>query len=356
MATITGLTADRMLAIEAATVTSGTIDETGHLILTRHDGTEIDAGNLPDAIPAASSIAKGIVELATSGETAALTDDTRAVTPAALASALKASIVSGIAESATPTSYPSGVSVMSLSGAAVAWSLNSGNGTVVTEYPDIDHCQQTFHSNNGGTGVPKLWVRSYNTTDNGGGWTPWQQVMVMANLNAASFSQTTAFAAYPKGQSRLYYTTVNSSAWDFAGKAGEVLTYSDGVDFARQTWTRHVGGTTSTEMWVRTANSAQGWSPWKVVVFDDRTNTLPKAMAAGVVNITPTANTVTTAAVTFPAGLFTAAPVIQVTANTSAPGVVTEVSASSVTASGCNVSILRSDTTSTGIWWTAIQM
>jgi microcystin-dependent protein len=43
MATITGLTAERMLEIEAESVIDGEIVN-GHLILTKHDGTTIDAG------------------------------------------------------------------------------------------------------------------------------------------------------------------------------------------------------------------------------------------------------------------------------------------------------------------------
>jgi microcystin-dependent protein len=46
MATITGLTADRMLEIEGATVISGAIVN-DHLILTKFDGTTVDAGVLP---------------------------------------------------------------------------------------------------------------------------------------------------------------------------------------------------------------------------------------------------------------------------------------------------------------------
>jgi microcystin-dependent protein len=47
MATITGLTAERMLEIEGATVISGEIDVNDHLILHKHDGTTVDAGPLP---------------------------------------------------------------------------------------------------------------------------------------------------------------------------------------------------------------------------------------------------------------------------------------------------------------------
>ena len=46
MATVTGLTAERMLEIEGATVVSGAIVG-GHLILTRFDGTTVDSGALP---------------------------------------------------------------------------------------------------------------------------------------------------------------------------------------------------------------------------------------------------------------------------------------------------------------------
>jgi microcystin-dependent protein len=45
MATVTGLTAERMLAIEAASVIDGEV-LADHLILTKHDGTQIDAGSV----------------------------------------------------------------------------------------------------------------------------------------------------------------------------------------------------------------------------------------------------------------------------------------------------------------------
>ena len=59
MATITGYTAERMQAIEDGTVIDGEV-LSGHLILTKHDGTQIDTGsvigppgpigNLPDGV------------------------------------------------------------------------------------------------------------------------------------------------------------------------------------------------------------------------------------------------------------------------------------------------------------------
>lgn len=44
MATIHGYTAEHMQEIEAATIVSGAINPAGHLILTRHDGSTMDAG------------------------------------------------------------------------------------------------------------------------------------------------------------------------------------------------------------------------------------------------------------------------------------------------------------------------
>lgn len=269
MATITGLTADRMLAIEAATVISGVIDGSGHLILTQHDGTEIDAGNIATAIPAASTAASGIVELATGTETAALTDTIRAVTPAGLASALKATVIALVAETGIPSAYPSGVSLMPLTTGS-GWSLNSGFGSVITHNVGTDRCVQTFYSNSGGTTPALMWIRIYNSTSGGGGWTAWQQLSIMNNLVAASFAQTTAATSYPAGASRLYYTTSTSGSWDFTGKAGEVLTYRDVAnDFTKQQWIKHQGGTgASTELWQRTSNTASGWSSWVTIAGD----------------------------------------------------------------------------------------
>ena len=46
MTTVTGLTAERMLAIEGASVIDGDVDASGNLILTKHDGSQINAGSV----------------------------------------------------------------------------------------------------------------------------------------------------------------------------------------------------------------------------------------------------------------------------------------------------------------------
>lgn len=88
MASVTGLTKERMEAIEDASVVSGEIDIDGHLILTTFGGDEIDAGSALPALPTASDTVAGIVELATNAETITGSDTVRAVTPAGLAAAV----------------------------------------------------------------------------------------------------------------------------------------------------------------------------------------------------------------------------------------------------------------------------
>jgi hypothetical protein len=80
------LTKTRMLAIEAASVVSGAVNgSTGHLILTTHGGTTIDAGYVWGTVVDASTTLKGIIQIATDAEAAAGTVTTKAVTPANLA-------------------------------------------------------------------------------------------------------------------------------------------------------------------------------------------------------------------------------------------------------------------------------
>lgn len=85
MAVVTGYTAGYLQGVLDATVVTGSIDGSGHLILTTKDGTPIDVGSIAGAVGAASLTASGVVELATTAETTAGTDATRAVTPAGMA-------------------------------------------------------------------------------------------------------------------------------------------------------------------------------------------------------------------------------------------------------------------------------
>lgn len=358
MATVTGLTADRMLAIEAATVVSGAIDGFGHLILTKHDGSTVDAGDIPSAVPAATETVSGKVELATTAEALSGTDTTKAVTPAGLLAGSRIQILADDAtlETDLPSAYPQGLSLANLTSSS-GWSLMGGIGTLVTAKNTDDGTFQTFNSKNGGTSPVLRWMRTYNSTTGGGGWTSWQQVTIVNTLDPSTFVETTALTSYPLGESVLYYNELNSSAWSFSGMTGELRTYQNESGFGRQVFTYQQANSTDTGVvWVRTWNATTGWGLWNDTVFSDRTNDLPTAMTSGTVNITPVANTPTSVHVDFPPGFFASSPNVLVTANSAVPGdQLISASAANVTTSGCDIYIYRNNTTPTGVWWLAVQ-
>jgi hypothetical protein len=100
MATVNGLSAERMEAIEAACVISGVINEEGHLILTQHGGGTIDAGAILGDVPNASTTVRGVLLLASAGDITTGTNTTKAVTPAQLAAVSAA--ISGVASASQP--------------------------------------------------------------------------------------------------------------------------------------------------------------------------------------------------------------------------------------------------------------
>lgn len=312
MATVTVVDAERTLEIEATSIVSGLVNAEGHLILTRHDGTDLDMGAVsgmqldsgtayskvdaftyvgdtdPGAVPNgsvwldttdvagpfASDTQKGLVELATSAETISGTDTQRAVTPAGLASIpgtrVQALATNANTEMALPSAYPVGLSLMTLSTGS-GWSINSGFGSVYTQNPQgADRTVQIAYSNPGGTGTPRSWIRQYHTSNNGGGWTAWSEYQSIYTLTPGTLVQSTSHTSYPTGWSRMYFTTANGTGWDFAGSAGELLTYVDGTDFAKQTWTYHAkgGDTVPAQMWIRSANNTGGWSSWQKLLND----------------------------------------------------------------------------------------
>ena len=75
MATIQGFTKERMIAMQNATIVSGLVDGDGNLILTKHDGTPVNAGTVRSVnlVPATTDV-PGVVELATLAEMEAGSD------------------------------------------------------------------------------------------------------------------------------------------------------------------------------------------------------------------------------------------------------------------------------------------
>lgn len=264
MAIVTGMTAAAMIAIRNGTVVSAHFDSANHLILTKYDGTTVDAG----VMVAANTALAGPVELATNAETQSGSATNLAVTPAGLASlpGYRVQIVSGHPETDAPGAWPSGVSLQSV-GASSGWSLNNGFGTVITSNISTGYCVQEFYKSAGGTSSVQSWERTYNAFDGGGGWTVWRERSVATTLTPGSFTQTTALSSYPEGWSRLYYTNTGTG-WDFSGTYGQVMTYRNGSDYAEQTFTQHSNGTGTPSRWFRTANASGGWTAWQKLIAD----------------------------------------------------------------------------------------
>lgn len=83
---------------------------------------------------------------------------------------------------------------------------------------------------------------------------------------------------------------------------------------------------------------------------------IKKREACGTVSITPAeVNKPTGVYVPFPAGRFTEAPIVTVTAVSASPGTgVTEVTAGGISASGFTAYLTRTNITATGVMWHAI--
>lgn len=186
MATVTGLTAQRMLAIEAASVVSGAINASGHLILTTHDGTQIDAGNALVAVPQES-----VVNILPAGS-------------------------QGFTEQIEPHIYPQGLSLIYITDTTnQGWgSLGFVSGTVQSmRIPDptdgLGRVSQFFQNHTGLNNEPDIWIR---TGIEMFGWTAWRklatQKYVDDNLNTrinpiGIKAESAPITEYPRGLSMM---------------------------------------------------------------------------------------------------------------------------------------------------------
>jgi hypothetical protein len=172
MASINVYTAERSQAIEDKAVVTGAVDDDGNLTLTTNDGTAIAAGNVKGptgdpgpAAPPASETTAGIVQLATAADVAAGTDDTKAVTPAAL---------------------------QGLSGGALQEVVTFAAGSYnfnKSDYPGLKMIRITgVAGGGGGGGVPAAASTAHSTAGGGGAGGAF-----MAIIQASDLADTTAF-------------------------------------------------------------------------------------------------------------------------------------------------------------------
>lgn len=240
MAEVTGLTAGRMMAIEASSIVAGEIDETGHLILTTYGGTEIDAGYALVAVPDASTSVKGVVELATEAETEAHSSSSRAVTPASLTSTF--AVLDGyaaeladhetrldgfeekklnpalFAQTTAGGSYPLGISYLYMidtETTAGGWDFAGKYGLVTTYRYSADMFWQTWVRHEGGTSNPtQMWIRTGNSPS---GWTNWYKLASSSDPSTMGIT----------GEIKMWSVATAPSGWLICdGSAVSRTTYS----------------------------------------------------------------------------------------------------------------------------------
>lgn len=250
MATVTGLTAARMLAIEAASIVDGHIDGSGHLILTTQGGTEIDAGNAIGVVPEQ--------------------DVVKYLDPAE------------VNQATLPVDYPMGVSLLYLTAtdaAAGGWtSFLTKWGTVRTIKPTSgDDIAQIWMHHADETVEPEFWIRNGNWS----GWGVWRRLTTTVDTNALdarldilevagktvtmitenSVAQSASIASYPTGLSIMSVTT--GSGWTPNGGLGVVVTHNFNSGRVNQMFHDN----DSPEHSWRRIYTAGAWSGWKKVAY-----------------------------------------------------------------------------------------
>jgi len=177
MATVTGLTATRMEAIEAASIVDGEIDINGHLILTRFDTTTIDAGYALVAIPDNSIVT--YIDI----------DD--------------------YPETDLPSSYPMGFSltwVTATEATAGGWDFGGMDGTLLTVQALAASAYQMWTRSGASSVEYEYWMRQGT---NSGGWSAWSKFYALNNLPS---TQQIVWA----GDTNLYRSAANTLKTDDA--------------------------------------------------------------------------------------------------------------------------------------------
>jgi hypothetical protein len=190
VSTVNGYTAEHMQAIEDATIVSMTVDGTGHLIVTRHDGSTFDAG---------STIASG--NFASVTETFAGTEPAKAIPPLSIAQ-----LTAGVVMSSTQDLDLMVKNGMFQSGtqtnATVAKHFPQDNiGGVLIVQGEAAMVSQIYVPRPGYTNINNaiMWQRAKFSTN---AWSPWYPIVADAGYRLAqtvilTSSGTFSKASYP---------------------------------------------------------------------------------------------------------------------------------------------------------------
>lgn len=243
MATITGLTAERMREIEAASIVDGAINTSGHLILSRYDGGQIDAGNALAAIPA---------------------DTVVNYLP-----------VGSVTEVTSPSNYPDGLSLFWMAGDtnATTWPTFAGKwGTLETinwsaGYNPNDTIQKWSRIAN--SVEPEQWIRSGNGT----GWSAWRKLTTKKEFDDRLAPTTVkqpsdSITTYPSGLSMTTMDGSTGPTWSSipTTQFGTLITANGGDLRSFQLMQVEDGYL----HFRRYRSDLSGWQPWTKVLTEQR--------------------------------------------------------------------------------------
>jgi hypothetical protein len=178
---------------------------------------------------------------------------------------------SAVTQSTAVSSYPEGTSTVYITDTEATsggWEFGGKWGILATRRVGVN-ASQTWQRVGGSDTTPETWTRAGNSS----GWGSWRQVGFDAQLNPASFTQSSLPGAYPYGVSTMTMNETQAAAggWAFGngGKYGTVRTvHPVGSTYAHQTWLRL--SPTTVEEWTRTGNDAAGWTAWRTSAFNEK--------------------------------------------------------------------------------------
>lgn len=273
MAQVTGLTAERMLAIEAGSVVSGLVRADGHLILTHHDGSQTDAGYAWSSLPASDTTQKGVLELATTAEAQAGTSGSLAVPPSALGAGLANVLPSRLKtvnnlgsgkdpNSLTDTGWYSGYSWI---GALAGYGIGA---LMVIQYSP-DWITQVFFPIDASN---RQLVRSrYSGTT----WSPWSEYATKAYVDqkVSDLNLRISGTDTPANPDLNTYTSpgtwsISLTTWavnglNFPIQVAGLLEVFTGSAATGHVWQRYTPyGESGDHFWGRQYYGATGWTPW----------------------------------------------------------------------------------------------
>lgn len=199
MAIVTGITAEHMLELAGENIEAGFVDVNGHLLLTKRNGTQVDAGdvrapNLADA----TTVVKGISRFSTTGEIENGTSVDTGVSPAGLSFLVRgSSLAAGVnLDDVTRVGhYHQGTQASAT--VALNYPLEGVGGELIVEpsFTGALFYVQRYHTRPSG-GLSRVFQRSKHSTS---AWSSWFELTARPKVQLYVDNVTRSFTAWTLG-------------------------------------------------------------------------------------------------------------------------------------------------------------